>query len=97
MTVSRHESATGSISYVTREVPARSTSSLHSAWKLCTSRRGGSTSSTSPWEIGPGAFGVTPCQREPASQSVSTPTPKVYFARISLLGDRLHRAARASS
>jgi hypothetical protein len=47
-TVRRHESPTVSISQVTREVPAPSAASLQWAWKLCTSRLGGSTSRCMP-------------------------------------------------
>ena len=82
MTVSRQESPTGSISQVTREVPSAFTSSLQSAVKLCTSRRGGSTSRFSP-----SAMSITPgtadLYSEPSVQSESVPTPKLYFARIS--------------
>ena len=55
VTVSRQELPTGSISHVTREVPTAFTSSLQSAVKVWTSRRGGSTSTFSP-----SAMSITP-------------------------------------
>ncbi len=51
VTRSRQELPTGSISHVTRDSPAAATSGAHSARKLCTSRRGGSTSRFSPSAI----------------------------------------------
>src|SRR5437667_689457 len=85
MTVRRHESPIGSISQVTLEVPSRFTSSLQRALKLWTSRRGGSTSRFSPSQIAVGASGLTPWYREPGVQSDSTPAPKLYLRRISVL------------
>src|SRR5271163_3836144 len=51
-TVSRHESPTGSISHVTRDVPARSASGPHSARIVCASRTGRSTTRFSPYRLG---------------------------------------------
>jgi hypothetical protein len=48
VTVRWHESPTGSMSQVIREVPSAFTSSPQSARMVCTSRRGGSTSMFSP-------------------------------------------------
>ena len=60
VTVSWQESSTCSISHVTRDVPAAFTSSLQRALKLCTSRRGASTSRFSPeaMSITPGTAAV---------------------------------------
>src|SRR5205807_8814666 len=58
VTVRRQESPIGSISHVTLEVPSLFTSSLQRATKLCTSRRGGSTSRISPSPKGPSALGA---------------------------------------
>src|SRR5439155_18397874 len=59
--------------------------SLQRALKLWTSRRGGSTSRFSPSQIAVGASGLTPWYREPGVQSDSTPAPKLYLRRISVL------------
>ncbi len=85
MTSSRQESPTGSISQVTREVPSDFTSSLHSAVIVCTRRRGGSTSTFSPSLIAkPAAACAGAVARARSVQSESIPTPKLYFARMSL-------------
>jgi hypothetical protein len=67
---------TGSISQVTREVPSLFTWSLQSAVKLCTRRRGGSTSRFSPEAISitPGTSALYP---EPSVHSEAVPTPKL--------------------
>ena len=82
MTVSRHESPTGSISQVTREVPARSASSLHSVCMVWTNRWGGSTTRFSPSTSGRSEAGCTSAYGDPGVQADSTPAPKWYLARI---------------
>src|SRR5712692_4888132 len=82
MTVSLHESPTGSISQVTRLVPSACTSGPHSARIDCTSLRGGSTSRFSPSLSGPGAPGWTIRYDEPWAQSDSIRAPKWYRARM---------------
>ena len=82
MRVSRHESPTGSISQVTREVPSVLASSLHSAVSVCTRRRGGSASRTSPSASSPGARGWLISNREPGVHSDVTRQPNWYLLRI---------------
>jgi hypothetical protein len=67
---------TGSISQVTREAPSRCTSSLQSALKLWTSRRGGSTSRFSPPAMST-TPGTADLYSEPSVQSETVPTPKL--------------------
>ena len=73
----------GSISQVTRDVPSRSASSLHSVCMVCTSRRGGSTTRFSPSASGrSGDDGCTSAYADPGVHADSTPAPKWYLARI---------------
>ena len=93
MTVSRHESPTGSISQVTLEVPSALTSSLHSALKLWTSRRGGSTSRFSPsaMSIDPGDRGLVARAGRPVRAGLD---PEAVLRPHLGVGDRLPEALR---